>query len=302
MQAAPAIKNSAIQTATQFLSKQTAAMAGAKLLATLADTRIKESSGIAASSLNKNVLWLHNDSGDGPHVFAIDLQSHTLARYTVSQATNVDWEDMAIGPTANGKSALFIGDIGDNHQSREDTVVYRVPEPIVDLEKTMQESKTAPAEKLPFRYPDGPHNAEVLLVHPTTGAVLIVTKSGDGNSGVYAFPLPLQPGRQVTLKKIGEIKFTTLLWAGLYGEAKRSVTGGAISPDGRHLILRTYLDAFEWDIAPRQSVAEVLTGKRYKRQIPFVRLGEAICYRSDSQALLLTSEGTPTPLYEVPRR
>src|SRR5207248_10241087 len=109
-------------------------------------------------------------------------------RFIVPHSRNVDWEDIAIGPGVDGKPALYVGDIGDNNRSRDDTAVYRLPEPAVDPGKTMREATTAPAERFPYRYPDGHHDAETLLVHPQTKEVFIIAKEGSGVTGVYVYP------------------------------------------------------------------------------------------------------------------
>ena len=43
----------------------------------ISDPRITESSGLAASKLHPGVYWTHNDSGDGPYVYAIDSATGT---------------------------------------------------------------------------------------------------------------------------------------------------------------------------------------------------------------------------------
>lgn len=272
----------------------------ARLLATLSDRRITESSGLVASRRNPGVLWTHNDSGDGPYLFAIDLKGRTLARFRVSGATNVDWEDIAIGPGPDGSPALYIGDIGDNGRSRDDLAIYRVREPVVSRGSTPAELQTAPAERFPFRYPDRAHDAETLLVHPQTGEILIVTKSSDGRSQVFAYPLPLQADRQVTLQPVATLTFTSTLGSGRLAEAERMATGGDISADGRRVVIRTYAHAYEWRIAPGQALTGALKSRPTRIFLPLTRQGEAICYRADNRALLTTSEGAPAPLHEIP--
>src|SRR5690242_7135831 len=44
----------------------------ARFLGNLTDQRINESSGIARGDVTKGILWTHNDSGDGPFLFAIN--------------------------------------------------------------------------------------------------------------------------------------------------------------------------------------------------------------------------------------
>ena len=101
-------------------------------IAVLADSAVTESSGLAASRRQPGLLWTHNDSGGGPIVFATDERGTALGRFAVPGAENIDWEDLAIGPGVDGNDALFIADIGDNARSREELVVWQVPEPDVD--------------------------------------------------------------------------------------------------------------------------------------------------------------------------
>lgn len=273
-----------------------------RLLANLQDKRINESSGLAYSLRNKEVLWTHNDSGDGPFLFAIDKKGRTLARCRVADAKNVDWEDIATGIGANGKPCIYILDAGDNNKNRSDVTLYRVEEPLIDSSKTMQELPVSGAEAFPFRYPDGSHDCETLLVHPKTGETLLVTKEGDGRSGVYAFPLPLRSDEKTTLKKAGEIVFKNAYLSGnsLLAQGERMATGGSVSMDGTRIVIRTYTRAFEWSVKPGQTLAEALRGERRVLRIPLTIQGESICYSPDGKSLFTTSEKTPTPLYETP--
>ena len=99
-------------------------------LANLEYQPIVESSGISASRRNTKLFWTHNDSGDGPFIYAFDRRGKHRGVWRVVGAKAVDWEDMAIGPGPNrGKSYLYLGDIGDNLKTREEMIVYRVVEP-----------------------------------------------------------------------------------------------------------------------------------------------------------------------------
>ena len=50
---------------------------------TIEDPRITESSGLAASRLHPGVYWTHNDSDDGPYVYAVDSRTgKTVATIT----------------------------------------------------------------------------------------------------------------------------------------------------------------------------------------------------------------------------
>src|SRR3954447_19946285 len=151
-------------------------------LTTPQDDAVNESSGVAASALDSNVYWTHNDSGDGPFLYAFDRQGRKKGVWKVTGASATDWEDIAIGPgPISGKPYIYIGDTGDNRSKRRSIVIYRIPEPAIRAaDASSSKSKpvpTEPAEAMRFQYPDGPHDCEALLVHPTTGDVYLVTKA-----------------------------------------------------------------------------------------------------------------------------
>ena len=58
-------------------------------------------------------------------VVAINALGRLIAEFPVEGATNEDWEDITIDDAGN----LYIGDIGNNKNERDDLRVYRVPEP-----------------------------------------------------------------------------------------------------------------------------------------------------------------------------
>jgi len=63
---------------------------------------LKESSGLAISRTQQGVLWSHNDSGDGPSLYAIDIAGKLLGVFHVSGAMARDWEDISTGPCPAG--------------------------------------------------------------------------------------------------------------------------------------------------------------------------------------------------------
>jgi hypothetical protein len=269
-------------------------------LADLENQAIKESSGIAASRNNADQFWTHNDSGDGPFIYAIDREGKHRGVWRVAGASARDWEDIAVGPGPNeGQSYIYIGDIGDNSESRNEIVVYRVAEPLIDPKDSSSTARnplsTEPADVIRLKYPDGKHNAETLLVHPATGDLYIITKVNGEAAGVYKLTAPIAKSEMRALMFIAQARFPNLL-AGL-------ITGGDISPDGRRVILCDYLGACELVLPDKASIAfdEIWKQPMLGVNLGSRRQGEAICYRADGMALLATSEGLPCPLIEVPR-
>ena len=198
-----------------------------------------------------------------------------------------DWEDIAAGPGPQaGVPYLYIGDIGDNLRDQGRLVIYRVPEPKLAAPPAAS-GETAPAEAIRLRYEDEPHDAETLMVHPTTGDIYVITK--DIPAAVYK----ASPGSS-TLTRV------TALQLGTPGH----VTGGDISPDGQRVILCTLATGVELALPDTPGVAfdEIWAQPPTAVTLPRRAQGEAIAYRLDGNAVITTSELSASPLHEVPRR
>lgn len=267
----------------------------AERIASLSDPDITESSGIVASRRYPDLYWTHNDSGDGPRVFLFGLDGRVRAKITVAGAQALDWEDIAAGPgQRRGVTYIYAGDIGDNNQARKEVQVYRFPEPSV-------EGPPPRAETLRFRYPDAAHDAEALLIHPSTGDLYIVTKArgNDTATTVYKASAPLRPGPIVTLTRVTELRFP--------GESPLMlligrVTGGDIAPDGRRLMLCDYQRGWEYTLPAGVKDFDVIwTTEPQPVDLGARKQGESVCYRLDGNAVYATSEGTPMPVFETHR-
>jgi hypothetical protein len=275
-----------------------AAQAGeAVLLFRFQDSDLRESSGLTAATYSDDLYFTHNDSGSRPELFAVDGKGRTAARLRVPGATLTDWEDLAVS-REGGAGVLWIGDIGDNRARRLTIAVYRVPEPRVGAGRN-QRLETGTARKYVLAYPTGGRDAEALLVSPA-GRLYVATKSAAG-TGVYAAPAQLRENGPNRLTRVGEVQFLRLPTRaqGLKDHMSRLLcTGGAISPDGRRLVLRTYTDAYEWTI-PNGDVAAGLRKAPLHIPLPAAEQGEAIAYTRAGDALLTSSEGKDAPVHRI---
>lgn len=101
---------------------------------TLSHPSLREVSGLVVGSRFPEVLWVHNDSGNEPRLFAISLggqevmpEGFEVEAYPgieVKGAELVDWESIA----RNGDK-LYICDMGNNLNARRHLGVYEVKEP-----------------------------------------------------------------------------------------------------------------------------------------------------------------------------
>jgi hypothetical protein len=266
----------------------------------LEDRSIDESSGIVASRTTPGMYWTHNDSGDGPFIYAFDNRGRNRGVWRVTGARADDWEDIAAGPGPTpGTNYLYIGDIGDNSGNRSSIIVYRLPEPAITASSEGAGKKSAQpteaAEVLRLRHPDGPHDSESLMVHPVSGKIYLVSKIEFGNARVYEADPATMSGGVITLTRVGELSVPSV-FGGM-------ITGGSISPDGLRVALCDYLQGYEL-VLPSPSSAFNLIWKEPLKTIALGQReqGESIGYRLDGKALLATSEGRPAPLIQVVRR
>lgn len=272
----------------------------ARTVATIKSESVTESSGLVASRTLPGAYWTHNDSGDGPFIYAFNTHGDSLGVFRVAGANARDWEDIAIGPgPLTNHVYLYIGDIGDNSSARTEIVVYRIREP--DLKTAPKNSTkaqpltTEPAKAIRLRFPDGKHDAETLLVHPRTGNIYIVTKAAFANPVVYEATKQVTTGATITMKRIGEIHVPSL-----FGGA---ITGGSISPDGRRVALCDYFQGYELVLpANAKDFNDIWKQRMTRFDLGKRKQGEAIAYRLDGNALLATSEGKQPDLIQVERR
>jgi hypothetical protein len=237
---------------------------------TIKDPRITESSGLAASRAHPGIYWTHNDSDDGPYVYAVDSRTgETVATITMKGVgAPRDVEAISLGPDGD----LYVGDIGDNLGGSWDHVwIYRFPEPARLRDATVR------ATQYTVKYADGPRDAESLMVDPKTGRVYIASKNEDGG-GLYEGPATLTSSGTNVFRRIGDVPW---------------VTDGAFSPDGRHLVLRSYLGArsYAWKNG-RLGADEAVSA-------PFQGQAESVTYTADGRALMFGSEGRDSQVKRV---
>lgn len=264
----------------------------------LVSDELTEASGIATSKCQENVYWTHNDSGDDAYIYAIDETGKNLGVWKVDAATNVDWEDIASVRDVSGNCSLFIGDIGNNEQKREVLQIYKTAEPEITPNGVNMNRNDAIATELSqvlsFSYPDGPHNAEALLVLPDGKTAYIATKRKDGPSLIYKISTEFG-GSTVQAERVGEVAVPAV--------PNGLVTGGDISPDARTIVLCDYFGAYELVLpADIKNFDEIWKQKPVRFDIGDRDVGEAIAFTSTGSAVIAVSENKHTPVYTAKRR
>lgn len=158
---------------------------------------VNESSGLHYDGTS---LWTHNDSGNSNQLFALDtLSGDILQTVTVSNATNVDWEDITFDGTY-----LYVGDFGNNQGGRKNLVIYKIRRNSIGSAANV----SVAAEKIAFSYPDQTDftpaseqtsfDCEAFFYYQ--GALHLFTKDWK-NKNTQHYTVPVQPGTYVATKK-----------------------------------------------------------------------------------------------------
>jgi hypothetical protein len=256
------------------------------LQATFQSPRVVESSGVAVSRAYPGVLWTHNDSGDGPYVYATTLQGRDLGWLLVPGAEAIDWEDMSLGPCPvllQGTTCLYFADTGDNGEDRPHVTIYAIAEPRPPQGPGDTLRTTSAPAILRIRYPDGPHDVEAIYVAPRDTALFLVSKGRRGPIRLY------RVNRDNWLKRDDTAVATRVQTLDIQPnrEAGRLITSAAIRRDGRVVALRTYSEIFLFfpgvggRLSPARENACIIAGLESG--------GEAIDFLGDT-TLVLTSE------------
>ena len=254
----------------------------------LSDRSMNETSGIAASGIFKNMFYVHNDSGDESRFFMIspDGKLHHTLKYDGNNGDD-DCEDIAVGPgPAKGKSYVYVGNIGDNSAERAAITIYRFEEKRSWLKGSVANIE---AQKLYLKYPDGPKDAETLMIDPIDELFYIVTKRTDTVS-IYTSPLAHKPNDTLSLTYRGKLFFKGT-------KPFKWITGGDISKDGDDVLLKSYDKVYYWNRRGKEHLWKTLQRKPKILTYQVEKMGEAIGFAADGKSYYTVSEGVYAPVY-----
>ena len=244
----------------------------------LTDQRLTEVSGMAADG---DRWYVVNDGGRASTVYAL-TRDCAVDEVITGPTDPYDVEDLA--RAADG--TLWLADTGDNDKDRETVALI---------------SLTPGGETAVHRltYPDGPKDTEALLLS-RDGVPHLVTKNPFGTADIYRPKGKLANPGPRALEHVGSITLRPTDTKG--GPVPPSVgsvlvTGGAVSPDGTVVALRTYTDAYVY-AAPDGDILAALESEPVRVPLAGEAQGEAIAIEPDG-TLVSVSEGLRSPVRTV---
>lgn len=239
--------------------------------------QIDEASGMVDSRSMPGNLWVQQDGGSPAELALLGYDGKIKGKIGIPNAQNIDMEDMSSGPGPQANiNYIYLGDIGDNNAEYASRTIYRFPEP-ASLTTPIQQ-----VERINYRYPDGPRDAEALLVDPQTRDIYIVSKR-ETRVRLYRLKYPQNINVVAVAEALGEIPLSV-------------VTGAGISPDGTEILLRTYTNVYYYKRKDGQSVPDALQLQE-GRTLPY-RLepqGEAVCFDKEAKGFYTLSERFNSP-------
>ncbi len=226
-------------------------------------------------------LWAIEDRGNKDILFQINLKGQPTKKLSIENAKNKDWEDLTI----SNNGTFYIGDFGNNANSRKDLVIYRI-------EKNQLEKKTPKAAKIKFSYPEQkkfPPNKDNLLFDAEgffhwDGYLYIFTKNRSrpysGKTLVYRVP---DKKGEYEAEFLGEFVLCK-------SKDHCSVTAADISEDGKRIVLIGYRFVY---VLSEFNFEDFNSPKIETIDLIFPSQIESVCF-FDEKTLLIADEQSRT--------
>lgn len=237
---------------------------------------VKETSGLVLHK-NKYLITI-NDGGNPSEIFLFDTKGEYVKTVNVKDTKNRDWEDLTSDPSGR----LYIGDFGNNDNSREKCQIYILP-------PGFEEKKGVKPDKITFTYEDqkefppkkDKRNYDCEAFFWKDGYLYLFTKCRtkpfSGESRIYR--VPARKGKHKA-EYMGSIFLCKSGWRFC------SVTAADYDPQTNSIAILTYtklyiLSGFEGN--------EFEKGHLKSFSLPIVKQREAICF-AGKRKLYLTDE------------
>lgn len=268
----------------------------------LADRQLIEASGMQASHARVGDFFVHNDDGR-PLLYAINEKGAELGRLEIVPAKNKDWEDLASVPVGDGHW-IVAGDIGDNWARRESIKLYFAAEPRTDANDRYSGHLNL-QHWLVLNYPDGPRDCEAMAYDPVDNRLLLLSKR-DKPPRLYGVDLETALSHEeAVLEYFGTVHplrppapADKRIWSGRW-EWISQPTGFDISPDGKEAVVLTYRSLYRFRRKDGEDWLSALQRKPDELIGPPAPQNEAVAYSADGQAIFVTTEKIPAPVFRI---
>jgi WD40 repeat protein len=241
--------------------------------------KLKEVSGITYFPKN-NLIYTLEDSGNKNAIYALNSDGKLAKTITITNATNVDWEDI----TKDKNDNIYIGDFGNNDNERKDLCIYKVAKNELDKDMAVAEYKVS------FSYPEQTefppkkkemfYDVEGFFEHENYFYLFTKNRSKNFDGTVFIYKILNAAGTQKATR-IGEFKTCDN-----YNHCV--LTSATISPDGKKVVVLSHdkivlFKDFKGDLFHKGTQTEI--------KLDHFSQKEAIVFK-DNSTLLIADEKT----------
>ncbi len=293
---------------------------------------LSETSGLVFSQANPGWIWVHNDSGDGPYLYAIGPKRRLRFRLRVRGARSMDWEDLCIGKGPGNRPWIYIADTGRNVFGKSKgpaALVFAIPEPIIgkDIPSPPQDagpplyrstfasrfelhyylSRTPKPGEKELRAP----NVESIFAFPGGITLGLVEREFGGRARIYTFE-PWTHFKKLPISHRVEARLLTQIQIQGKNHRSRSVSGASVDPHRGTLALlgfrfvRIYAlpqlnpkhtKGLQGTSLPPKLLASFKLGRKGLHEaIDFLPNGKGILYGSEGRPALFSVLLFPSPI------
>lgn len=240
--------------------------------------KLNENSGML---LQNDTIWLHNDSGDNPTLYAYQLGKGLLLEQKIPNSKNIDWEDL----TKDQEGNIYIGDFGNNRNQRQDLCIYKLKG------DDLGTSEIGAVELIKFHYPDQKKfppaanfqhfDVEAMIAFQDDLYLFTKNRTKPNDGYIKLYRLPQEAGvYTAVLQDSFKIK---------RGKFRKSVTSAAMSEDGKTLAL---LSMGKLRIFKDFEAADFFNAKIQKTYNLWFTQKEAVVFKTED-ILYLSDEKSP---------
>lgn len=236
---------------------------------------LKEISGIAYCN---NLIYSIEDSGNKNQVIILDTLGRIKNSIAINNTKNIDWEDLTFDPKGN----LYIGDFGNNDNTRKDLAIYKIDK------ANLQQKTTDVTYKISFEYPEQKEfppkkkklifDVEGFLEYNNYFYLFTKNRSKNFDGSSYIYKIPNTAGHH----KAQLIK--TISTCSDYQNC--AITSAAISADGSKFVLLSHSKIWLFE---NYTPDNITNGKMTEMDLNHFSQKEAVCFK-DNETLLIADE------------
>ena len=235
---------------------------------------LKEVSGIAITDQSK-LIWVLEDSGNPAAIYGLDIHGNIAKTITISNAKNKDWEDL----TSDKKGNLYIGDFGNNDNTRRDLSVYKIDNAALKGTQAAVSQKTTfyfPEQKdFPPKKSDRLYDVEAFFISGNHFYLFTKNRSSKFEGTTLLYEVPNRPGNHAA-KLLGKFKTCD-------GFSHCAITSADISPDGKKVALLS--SRFVWLFTDFNS-SNFFSGKVRQIDLEDFSQKEGLCFSGNDKLIV----------------